>query len=179
MSSWDTLNRGSENYIGVGEYNNHVDYIARGLVKFDFSSLGKVAVSAVSLKLYLQYNYTSNNRIQHVYRCTKNWSESQSSWTIYSTGNNWSTAGGDWNSTSLGSLSLGSASVGWKIFTLNTSIIQQMINGSLDNYGFLLKKETELNDSNVFGSSEGSYSPQLELTYTTVRGLRFQPIYIG
>ena len=184
MKSWlPTTNAGSEDLFACGEYNTQTNYIARSLLKFDFSSLGSVVVTSASLKMVVAYSYSSNTRTMYVLRCTKDWDELQSTWNVYSTGNSWTSPGGDWDGvTPIGTVTTSSPPQGTLVTTtLSTSIIENMINGSVPNYGFVLTKDTELNDCTVFWgrtyATTGS-RPILSLEYTPL-GRIFQSVFIG
>lgn len=166
-----TTNYSTETQMYVGEYNGGAQ-IGRSLVKFDLSSLSGKTISSATLRLTdLGSDFASNTRTMHVYRLLRNWVEAEATWNVYSSGNNWGTAGAgnsttDYNSTSLGSLSIDATESAGEQYdiTLDAATIQSMVDGGVDNYGFLLKMETESDDMHQLGTKEhgtAGYRPTL------------------
>jgi hypothetical protein len=153
-----------------------------GAIRFPgLSSIsGPVTVTAATLFIRLSnvggtVTYTVDAR-----RFLRNWIEAQSTWNVYSTGNSWTTVGGlgdgnDRSATISGSVSV-DTTLGYFGITGAQLItdVQNMINGSVPNYGWHLERNGVGNDGNyrVFQSSEGTdgQRPYLEITYTVDGG---------
>lgn len=159
-------------WINVGE-SNAATSTHRTLIKFDLSSIPSTAVvSSVVLRLYCVTDYSSNARVFSVYRTKRAWVEIQSTWNVWSTGNNWSTAGGfhadDCEQTEIGNRSMTATETvnQYKEFTLDAAKVQEMINGTFANNGFLIKAATESDDMYSFNSRESASNlPELVITY--------------
>lgn len=144
----------------------------RALIKFDLSGIGATAeVSSAVLYLY-RSTYTGSGTVS-VYRQKRAWSESQATWSIYSTGNSWQTAGGfgssDCEQTNIGSLAISAASE--YAFTLTASDVEDLIDATMTNNGFLLKLDDETASTSIaFHSSSAttaSNRPKLVIQYET------------
>lgn len=164
-------NNGDPN-LRVGE-DRTTTSTCRSLIIFPLSNIRADAiVISAKLRLYLNADYADNARTMSVYRTFRDWVESQANWTVWKTGSNWATAGGfnasDTEQTTIGDLSLiASETINvWKEINLDPSKIQEMINGTFVNYGFLIKMATELNDQYRFNSEEqANYKPELVIEY--------------
>lgn len=181
-----TIVMGAANALWIGEHNAQTNGIHHLLLYFDLSVIpAGSTINSVSLNLTKFASAATNGRIFHVYRVIRAWVENQATWNIAATGTNWGTAGcnnttTDYNNTSLGSRAFTSGEAnGLKTWTLNTSVISQIINGALPYEGFLLRALTEENDAHAFRSREyGSDIPYLEIDYTPP-GAEFQVVFIG
>ena len=153
--------------IEVGGYSS----VYRGLLKFDLSSIPTNA-TVTSAKLYLTItsDYATYGRDFCVYRLKQSWSESSVNWS-----SPWSSGGAsgasDVEATDIGCVSLSaSESVGTqKEWTLSTSDVQEMVDGTWTNYGFLIRANTENYDRYAFASSSyttASYRPKLIIEYS-------------
>jgi len=176
VASAANTNYGSNVGIWVGEANDAAQN-ARGLIKFDLSSIpSNATITSAVLSLYLASEKSSNTRTMYAYRMLKDWHEAAVTWNKRKASINWITAGGfdaaDCEQTAIGSVSLGAAeAVGWKTITLTAGAVEGWINGTLNNYGLLLKMDTESNDQYRFHSSnytaDATLQPKLTLKYTT------------
>ena len=110
-----------------------------------------------------------------LYTVKQNWLENQATWNAYSTGNNWQTAGAgganDIDTTAIACLSFGRDDPygTQKVWSLPTSVLQAMLDGSAPNYGFLIRSG-EGEDKYQFASSDNataSFRPKLVVEYTT------------
>lgn len=173
-----TTNYGTNNYIWVGERNDEVNKL-RGLVKFSLSSVPTYAsIQSAKLQLYATVDKANNGRTFYVHRLLRNWNTSQVTWTNYSTGNAWGTAGAQANTDRSGSIGQRAFTAteklsAYKTFDLATSTIQKMVAGSVNNYGFLIRADTETNDAYCFISKSHTSpnKPNLIIKYT------IQPAY--
>lgn len=169
-----TTNTGTNNTLNVGETNLAV-FTDRSLIKFDISSIPSNYVSATAtLSLYIALDRSGNARTFRLYRLKRNWVESQVTWVRYSTGNNWQTAGAfgalDCEQTDVSSLDFTSTEVvdSAKNFIISNSSVNEYINGTTANYGWLIKADTELDDRYNFHSSDATTStlrPKLVIDY--------------
>lgn len=181
VDCWDTWIRGPSNI--TTNYGTDTTMLCgtttgekrKALIKFDFSSIGTAAVISSS-KMYL-YDAGSYGGTANVYRLTQNWEENQATGTIYSTGNAWggtiATGTADFNSNVLCSKTIPDAEVpGWIEFDLNTSYVKEMIDGSMQNYGFVIDSTNNPNSSIYllsFYSSE--YSDSTKRPYMIINYL--------
>lgn len=182
-SNTATTNYGNGTLLYAGETNGAVA-TSRTLIRFnDLTNLPRRAViDSAILWLCIQDDASSNARTYEVYRVIRNWvagdgsAGSGATWNTYDGTNNWSTAGCGNSTTDYdGSVVLASASLsasealGTMIpFSLNTSEIQKFVDGTYNNYGFLIKAQTEANDMYVFYSADHAtvtLAPLLEVTY--------------
>lgn len=180
ISNFADSNFGTNSQLQVGESNADTNAIQRSLLKFDLSSIpnGSTITSAVLTLTYEQAASfrASNNRTMSVYRMIRSWSETESTWSVYSSGNNWGTAGAsnttsDREATDIGTVALATsdADESEKSITLTASKVQEWVNGTLTNNGILLQVATELNDLYIFHSSDSataSKRPKLTIVYT-------------
>lgn len=143
----------------------------RILVEFDLSSIpvDAVIVSA-DLELTARISYTGVD--VGVYRITAPWLEDQATWNIASTGNPWSSAGGDYQSGAVTVVNPGSVTDGSLVVFDVTSLVQSWVDGSVSNYGFLLKLTDEAASapdrglpSHSSGASTSGYRPALVVDY--------------
>ena len=172
-----TTNYSSRIYLYIGEAVGYTNAVSRTLVKFDLSVIPSTAtITSATLRLYMHSEASTNDRTISVYRMLKDWNDPQCTWNIYSTGNNWTTAGGfdaaDCEQTDISNLAFTSTeAIGWKEFTLTATEVQEWVDGTIDNYGMLLKVDTEENDQFRFYSKEYTTDktliPQLVIEYTT------------
>ena len=168
-------NYGTSVNIKSGEETVTVNTI-RSLVKFDLSPIPAVAtITSCTLALVVNEDRSSNTRVKHVYRQKRAWTELGATWNKYDGTNNWQTAGGfganDCEQTDIGATSFGSADPIGTIhsFSLTASAIQEMVRGTFTNNGFLLKTDTESDDSYGYNSSDYATAadrPKLTVVYT-------------
>ncbi|MBE0639510.1 MAG: DNRLRE domain-containing protein [Bacteroidales bacterium] len=166
------LNFGACNVIYLNSlYQNRI------FLQFDLSA---IPASAVITGATLRMTKVGGNVESHpisVHQLTNAWDEGSGScsgasgnvtWNDRMTGTPWTTAGGDFNSTPESTTSVAGEGVyDWDL----TSLAQQWVSGNEDNYGVLLKFETEvaINREKIFASREyatPSSRPQLIINYT-------------
>ena len=104
-----TSNLSGEDNLWSGERDDAVA-TRRSLIKFNLSSIpANSTITGATLRLYANFDASSNTRTMRVYRTLRAWVDTQATWNIYSTGNNWGTAGGfnatDCEQTDIGSVS--------------------------------------------------------------------------
>jgi RHS repeat-associated protein len=180
LSSFSTTNFGTSNEMGVGEANNATDRIGRSLIKFDLSAIpSNATITSATLSLWTNTDYSSNTRTIRVFRLKVPFNETQATWNIRATGSNWQTAGAsgtnDRESTDIGSVQILSneALNTEKQIALTASQIEELIDGTFANNGFILVAETELNDGFTYKTSDhatGSQRPKLVIQYTLPSG---------
>jgi len=173
-SDTPTTNFGGDGAFRVGEHNASTN-VGRGLIKFDLSSIPATAVvSSATLSLWQTSESANNSRALRVYRVKRAWVEGEATWNIYATASNWQTAGGfgadDTEQTDIGSLVLsGTEANGQKDWSLDVDAIEEMIDGTWANNGFMLKADVEADDRHTFRSSDDATAaerPQLVIEYT-------------
>lgn len=176
-SATPTTNGSANANLFVGESNATVD-TRRALFKVTLPTLpaGAVVTSA-KLVLFLQTDQSSNARDFKVYRVKRDWVYSQVTWNIWKTANNWTTAGcgdttNDYDSTVWATTNFTATETldTAKIFNLDLTEFNKMLNGTYSNFGWLIKADTEANDAYGFypgiEATNISERPYLEITYT-------------
>jgi RHS repeat-associated protein len=165
--------------LAVGEKNNATNSAARSLIKFDLSSIpADATIVSASLSLWTSQDLSDTDTAVDVYRLKVPFSESQSTWNQAATGASWQTAGAsganDRESAAIGSVSILSNEPlnQEKQISLDPAKVQEMIDGTFTNNGFLLKTSGELNDRFSYISSDSSSSlasqrPKLVIQYTS------------
>jgi hypothetical protein len=148
-----------------------------GLIRFPGLSaiVGPVTVTAATLYLYQSnpgFDITYN-----VYRMLRDWSESQATWNVYTTGNNWTTPGALDNttdhSTTVRATPTFNQSAAYQPITSAAFIadVEGMINGTLPNYGWFIERQDAGDDTTYIQviSSEGTdgQRPYMDITYTS------------
>lgn len=182
-SAGATSNFGSQDRFHVGEQIGTVATY-RSLVKFDLAAALAPyqpirSLTAATLRLTTVVagtTYASSAPTINVYRCLRDWVESEATWNVYRAGNNWgvagcNSAGVDLNVAVLGTNSplLATPADTVLTFPLTAATVEQMANGDLANYGFVIATVSELNDLFGFWSAEAgtpSKAPALDLTFT-------------
>lgn len=173
------------------EYPWAPSWTHRGLVQFDLSSIpANATISAAVLELRETTTYGSTRTIA-LHRVTRSWSESQATWSVAASGTDWTTAGGDFTPASTAATSLTwDGILGWDSWNV-TSDVQAFVNGSQQNYGWLIKDQSE--DSSqaywFFHSREeadpSDYRPKLTISYVPAGGttaaacLNLSPAVVG
>lgn len=176
ITAYPTTNYGDNANLAIGLYSNGK---YRSFVSFanlnDGTIPSNAIVSSATLTLTKNVNYGANPSTLSVYRVLRNWVYNQITWNIYSTGNNWETAGcegaNDYDNTVIGSIVTDPA---WAQnsahgISLDTSIIQQIIAGTLSWLGFFLRTDETLSGETHWygnGVATASYKPKLTVTYT-------------
>ena len=146
------------------------------LIKDSFTGIpSNAVVSSATLSITTTLDRSSNVRTYRVYRFKVAWVESEVTWNKRNSSTNWTSAGGfhadDCEQTDIGSVSVGAAVAnGTEIsISLTPSAVQEMINGSFTNNGWLIKADIESNDAYMLASSSHateSYRPKLVVEYT-------------
>jgi len=171
LSSFATTNFGTSNGLWAGK-NNPLNRIYRSLIKFNLSDLpAEATITLATLSLYILSVAQMQTGVFNIYRCKRDWSESQSTWNIYSTGNNWQTAGGfgsnDCEQTEISSLTIEYPS-DYDIREVWT--FTPITKSDLDlGYGWLFKTVAESGDAIAFASSDHATAddrPILYIEYT-------------
>jgi hypothetical protein len=172
----DTFNYGTSIYMGIGENNNKTNYYARSLIKFDLTSIpANATINSATLSLWTYEDLSANDRNINVYRMKKPFNEAQANWSNSATGANWQFPGAsganDRENTSIGSTFIRTNEPlnTEKQISFNPAKVQEMINGTFINNGFIIVAETELNDRFNYKTSDYSTSsqrPKLAIQYT-------------
>jgi hypothetical protein len=152
----------------------------RSLLKFDLSGIpaGSIILTAI-LTVTLTEDRSDNARTKRVYRIKRAWTEAGATWNKYDGTNNWSTAGGfhadDCEQTDIGNTSFSATETipSEKSLTLTAAKVQEMFTGAFTNNGFMIKTDTETDDSYALATSDhatASYRPKLVITYDPPSG---------
>jgi hypothetical protein len=137
--SLTTTNYGSTTTMRV-DFTSTAPGNGRAVVKFDLSSIPSGAtVTGVTLHLTVTgASSKGSTRSVGVYSLTRDWVESQVTWTRAQTGTNWTTLGGDYTATALATTSVtGLAQYSWTSASLITAV-QGWVTTPANNYGLLL-----------------------------------------
>lgn len=180
-SAYSNSNYGTDTENTLGRSVGGAEY-CRGLIKFDLSKgtnppPANAIVKSANLYIYVfQYN---TSQTWYLYKILRDWVELQATWNVWKTGSNWTTGGcasigNDRENTVLGSASI--TSTGTKTIAINASglaVIQGWIDGSIANYGWLLKDAAETGINRYYTSDHAteSYRPKLEIEYVLPRGV--------
>lgn len=152
------------------------------LIEFDISSIPVGApVLAVRLLLYYQGGSGATTWTVSLFRCLRNWLESEATWNEYSAGNAWATAGGtgaaDRAATASVSLSAPlSPSAVWQTYASAqlTTDVQNIINGTVSNFGWHFDRTDSQSADNHYRTWSGKTGtdglrPVLEVSYSPTR----------
>jgi hypothetical protein len=140
----------------AGEENGSTD-TGRCLIKFDLPA--NVIITRATITLTQWGESSANDTTMNVHRIMQPWNETSATWN---------------NQPSVDALPIGSRSFtanesnGEKVFALDVATVQQMIDGTLPNYGFEFRASVELNNLYRFYSSAAttaSQRPKLVLEY--------------
>jgi len=167
LSSSSTSNHGTLTYMGVGEDSNATNSMGRSLIKFDLSSIpANATITSATLSVWTDLDFSSNTRTIRVHRLNVPFHETQATWNLSATGASWQVAGAsganDRESVDIGSVQILSNEPLniEKQVSLSASKIQELINGTFTNNGFIIVADTELNDGFTYKTSEHSTSSQ-------------------
>jgi RHS repeat-associated protein len=177
LNTSPTTNNGTAVTMWVGESNNATDKVARSLIKFDLSSIpSNATITSATISLWTDADFSDNDRTIKVYRLKVPFNESQATWNEASTGVNWQSPGAsgtnDRESTNIGSILIDADEPLdiEKQISLSTAQIQEMVNGTFTNNGFIIIADTEDNDRFSYRTSDASAAtkrPKLVIQYTT------------
>ena len=173
-------NFGTAGIMGVGEDNNLNNRIARSLIKFDLSSIpANATITSATLSLWTSADLSSNDRVIRVYRLKVPFNETQVTWSRAISGASWQTAGAsgsnDRESTDIGFVTIlnNEAPNVEKQIVLTPSRIQELVNGTLVNNGFIIVADTEQNDRFDYSTSDtgiATQRPKLVIQYAVGSG---------
>jgi RHS repeat-associated protein len=176
LSSSPTTNNGTAVAMWVGEGNNATNRVARSLIKFDLSFIPANAnIISATLSLWPSDDFSDNDRTIRVYRLKVPFNELDATWNERQTGVSWDEAGAsgadDHESTEIGSFQMLADETldVEKQIALSAAQIQEMINGTFTNNGFVIIADTELNDRFNYRSSDAvatTKRPKLIIQYT-------------
>lgn len=167
---WLTSGLPNSSYCGSTDIRVGTDGFAyaRALVKIQPETvLGRVEVRSASLQLYDFFNSTSNTTPVGLYQVTQS-SDNTATWNNATTAQPWTTAGGTIATPAAVTNNTVGGTTGWQ-YWYPTQLVQSWINGTVPDYGMLLKEPTE-NVVNVieFDSATSGNStlwPHLNVTY--------------
>ena len=161
LSKSANKNYGDEMELEIGESSAAQDEVARGLIRFDLSSIpANAVVTSAWLSLWPAVDSAENDRTIRVYRLKTGFEEAGATWQEAAAGVRWEAEGAsgldDRENAAIGSAPiLGSEPVGVeKQIMLSTSKVEEWIDGTFANHGLLVVVETELDDRFSYESSE-------------------------
>jgi hypothetical protein len=140
----------------AGEQDGSTD-AGRCLIRFELPQ--GVTISSATITMYQWGEASANDTTVNVHRVTESWGEMTATWN---------------NQPAVDAAVIGSRAFttnepnGDKVFTLDAATVQQMIDGTLPNYGFEFRSSVELNNLYRFYSSAASVAnqrPKLTLEY--------------
>ncbi len=162
FEGFPTANIGTSSDMWVG-YDDSLDpdgKIVRSVVKFNLSSVPAGAnVQSAKLRIYYvgYWDYANVYDSIRAYQATGDWSESSVNW------NNKPNAGQGYGSINVASNS------NWAWFELDVKdLVQNWLNGSMTNYGIVLRGQEESGSNSSwrsFSTREGPNPPQLVVNY--------------
>jgi len=165
------------NYGAGTDMDIRADGSKNALIAFNLSNISSSArITSATLKLYVTAKGTADS-VVYVHRLTSNWDEGTGTGSKTSDGatwnNNtnttlWATAGGDYDSYIWANTTVTGTDL-W--FTWNvTNLVQNLVNGTYVNYGFLLRTNTTSGDTITFITGDNTNAtrrPIFEVNYTT------------
>ncbi len=173
------------NNYGTNTYGNGMGFYSdtkRSLIKFDVSDVPSEAiVTSAVLRLYM--SKVSADRTVQAYQVLQPWTQMGSTWEIYDTGSDWNSDGCDGVGTDHASALAGSLAVttadedDWIEISLDASLVQGWVDGTITNNGVLLKVDNETSGEMRFQPENYSTStlrPQLVIEYSTTVTTTFQ-----
>lgn len=187
-SSTGALSNSVGEFLFAGRTNQGSDYIRRGLVKFNLSSLpANITITSASLQMEASKGVTSATNIS-LHRLNSDWGEGNSNapgnegsgtssttndatWihTFYNT-SNWTSSGGDFNSTPTATAAVTIGTVNWVSSTALVNDVQNWVNSPSSNFGWIIIGDESTPSSAVrFNTREhatASTHPTLNITYT-------------
>jgi hypothetical protein len=177
MSGYPTTNTSSWTTVGAGfsQYSTPDQETLRSLVKF--GTLAGLTTKVISQAYITAFpiNNSGGSRIIDFFRALVEWVEAEATWNIRSTGNNWTAAGADnaadRDTTSLGTLTSASTdNYTAKTASLDVTEITKIIDGTYDDFGFVIKSQNEASGSenSVFWRSKDSSVEYQRHTLTIV-----------
>jgi RHS repeat-associated protein len=144
---------------------------ARTLLKFDLSSVPRTAqVVDSSLIAYVPAVSNTNSVETEVHRLTRSWTTA-ATWNRHDGTSTWSSAGGDFDSTVASKTwPDGNGVPNYIKWTGLRGLVQNWVDGTNTNHGFLLKQEGETTNNVVdirstSGDTTGNYWPSLDVWY--------------
>lgn len=142
LYSPDTLNRGNDTIFAVG--SSTASTHNRGITKFDLSDIpSNATITAAVDSHYCNAVAGSTARIIRALRVTNNWMEMEVNWKyrrMNSADTLWTAAGGD-TSDIIDSASV--TSTGWYQWSNFSTAVQNWVNGTWPNFGFIFKNKEE------------------------------------
>ena len=144
------------------------EWYYRGLMFFDLSIVPTNAqIISGRFELYVKDNLGANGGTYSIHRVQLYWIGSQVTRWKRTTSAGWSSIGGNFDSTSSAGLWMSaSESAGYKYFNLETAGVvnaQNIVSGSVQNYGFLIKNGEDANRAHGFDYATNK--PKLQITY--------------
>lgn len=143
------------------------DAIKNYLIRFDLSSIPVTAkITGASLTMRVTSFLEQNTFAFRV--VAEDWVETEATWNQRETGVSWLDPGGDYYE-DMASNSVNVNGAGEYVWNINASVIKDMINEPLYNYGLILLCDTSIMGNSLFATSENatvSYRPKLTVYYT-------------
>lgn len=139
----------------------------RAIFNFSIPAMPEYADTITSIKLYARVIDSPEPYKQvEVRELTQDFTEMGATWNTYDGSNNWISSGGDYSATIIDSIPM--VNVGqWLVLNLYGEGSDNPISYTWgDNFDLILKAN-EAGGNNRISSTEGDYTPYLEITYTT------------
>jgi hypothetical protein len=173
-SNYGSLNK---MYFGSNGSSSGLDFAA--LMQFDLSSLAGCSVDSASLTVTKHSDSATNSLTVTLQRILVNWLENEATWNNRISSSGWTSPGclssSDRENAALGSVTYAPSDPNLvsKTISLDTTKVQEWLNGTLDNKGFRFGYNGDIDLSTyyaIFSSDEAtsSYRPKLEINYTVL-----------
>lgn len=122
-------------------------------LKFDLSTISQNAtVNSAKVRIYKHGNFSMYRQPAEydIHLITTDWSESSANWTTP-----WTNEGGDYDANKIETYYYPGNYNGWIEYTV-TDAVQEMVEGTLDNYGFIIM-DTKSNNNTSSNQDQESY----------------------
>lgn len=133
----------------------------RGLVQWNLSTIpaGSTILTA-TIEIRVNSAPSTNDALININRVAEAWNEATATW------NSFTTPGGTYGATIYGTIPVAKNTPGIKTSTDITALVQQWVNGTVNNYGVILRGSNN-NRPVSFASKDGSVTPipTLRVTY--------------
>lgn len=149
------------------------DHDHRSVIKWDVSAIPQDAlILAGDAGVYQSHSMVTVDKTLALHRVTRDWTNG-ASWNTYDGTHAWTTPGGDYDPSPVATQVDPAWNDGW-VDWYPTGLVQHWVDGSLPNYGVLIKDDgTHTTGEEDFGATEAGdpvTAPELDIVWTTRGG---------